>query len=119
MTFAALAEEGVPPELVAGLAGSRGGSGLGGDGNEAGLALADKAELFAGGGLDEFIGVEICLEGVKPLVVRLKFGDLSAKAAFPLVKLVRANGTESGGDEEVGDGEGGDEQDDPAGRTSG
>ena len=113
-TLVALAEERVPPEFRAGFAGSAGGGGLGRDGDESGLALADEAELFAGGGLDEFVGVEICLQGVQPFVACLKLGDLSAEPVFPLVELVRADGAEGGGDEEIGDGEGGDEEDDPA-----
>jgi len=52
-----LADKDVPPELRLGLAGGGGGGGLTRDGNEADLALADEAKLFASRGLDVLVGV--------------------------------------------------------------
>ncbi len=101
-----------------GLTGGRGGRGLSGDGDEADFALADEAELLAGGGFDVLVGVEVVLQRLEPLVARLKLLYLSAQAVFSLMQLVRADTAEGGGDEEIDDGENGDEQDDPAGRDT-
>ena|SRR3989442_3068253 len=107
----ALADEDVPPEFGRGLTRCWSRERDSRYRNESRFALSDEAELLASDALDVLVRVQVPLKRCKPLVSRLQLLNLRSQAPLPLVKLMRSNGTDDAGDEEVGDDEGGHRQD--------